>query len=43
MEYQIRYVAGHVEVYDRLGRFCYSSDHEQEAREEWEVYQHEMQ
>ncbi len=34
MEYTIRYVRGHVEVYDRAGRFCFSADTEGEAREE---------
>ena len=31
MEYEIRYVHGHVEVYDRLGRFRFSADSEREA------------
>jgi len=31
MEYSIRYVRGHVEVYDRLGRFLFSADSEAEA------------
>lgn len=30
-DYQIRWVQGHVEVYDRLGRFQFSADTEQEA------------
>lgn len=34
MEYSIRYVRGHVEVYDAAGAFCFSADNEQEAREE---------
>ena len=34
MGYQIVWVRGHVEVYDALGRFCFSADHEREAREE---------
>ena len=34
MEYTIRYVRGHVEVYDWAGRFCFSADNEREAREE---------
>lgn len=31
MEYEIRYVHGHVEVYDQRGRFCCSGDTEGEA------------
>ncbi len=34
--YSIRYVQGHVQVYDRAGRFLFSADTEQEAREEME-------
>ena len=34
MEYELRYVYGHVEVYDRLGRFRFSADTEWEALEE---------
>lgn len=34
MEYTIRYVRGHVEVYDGAGTFCFSADDEQEARAE---------
>jgi hypothetical protein len=34
MGYQIVWVRGHVEVYDALGRFCFSADNEREAREE---------
>ena len=34
MEYDIVWVRGHVEVYDRAGRFCFSADNEREAREE---------
>ncbi|WP_308754757.1 hypothetical protein [uncultured Anaerotruncus sp.] len=30
-DYQIRWVQGHVEVYDRLGEFQFSADTEQEA------------
>ena len=32
--YAIRYVRGHIQVYDRNGRFLFSADTEQEAREE---------
>ena len=34
MEYEIRYVHGHVEVYDLTGRFRFSADNEREALEE---------
>lgn len=34
--YSIRYVHGHVQVYDRSGNFLFSADTEQEAREELE-------
>ena len=34
MEYEIRFVRGHVEVYDAAGRFLFSADTEREAREE---------
>lgn len=34
MEYSIRYVRGHVEVYDAWGDFCFSADDEREARAE---------
>ena len=34
MEFEIRFVRGHVEVYDRSGRFLFSADNEREAREE---------
>ena len=34
MEYSIRYVRGHVEVYDAAGALCFSADTEQEARAE---------
>lgn len=32
--YSIRYVNGHVQVYDNAGRFLFSADTEKEAREE---------
>lgn len=32
--YSMRYVGGHVQVYDYLGKFMFSADTEQEAREE---------
>ena len=36
--FQMRYVGGHVQVYDRSGRFLFSADTEGEAREEMEDY-----
>lgn len=36
--YELRYVCGHVQVYDVTGRFLFSADTEREAREEWESY-----
>ena len=36
MEFDIRYVQGHVEVYDGDGRFRCSADTAREAREELE-------
>ncbi len=35
---QIKYVGGHVQVYDVYGKFLFSADTEREAREEWEDY-----
>ncbi len=35
---QMRYVYGHIQVYDENGRFLFSADSEREAREEWENY-----
>ncbi len=37
--YSIRYVRGHVQVYDRNGNFLFSADSEREAREELEDYE----
>lgn len=34
MEFQIRYVSGHVEVYDGCGNFCFSADNAGEAMRE---------
>ena len=31
MDYQFRYVNGHVEVYDQRGDFLFSADNQQEA------------
>ena len=36
--YSMRYVQGHVQVYDLNGRFLFSADTEREAREELEEY-----
>ena len=36
MDYEIRFVYGHVEVYDQAGRFRFSADSEREALEELE-------
>lgn len=36
--YSMRYVMGHVQVYDRNGKFLFSADNEAEAREELEEY-----
>jgi len=32
--YEFKRVRGHIEVYDRAGRFLFSADNEREAREE---------
>ena len=37
--YSIRYVQGHGQVYDQKGRFLFSADTEQEAREELVDYE----
>ena len=36
--FQIRYVYGHIQVYDVNGKFLFSADNEREAREEIEFY-----
>ena len=36
MEYTMKWVIGHVEVYDRAGRFLFSADSEAEAYHELE-------
>ena len=36
--YKIRYVHGHIQVYDANGKFLFSADNEREAREELEYY-----
>ena len=37
--YSIKYVRGHVLVYDRNGAFLFSADNEREAREELAEYE----
>lgn len=34
MGYTLKWVAGHIEVFDGCGRFCFSADNEREAYEE---------
>ena len=36
--FSIRYVKGHVQVYDQNGKFLFSADSEREAREELKEY-----
>ena len=36
--YSIRYICGHIQVYDYNGRFLFSADTEREAREELKEY-----
>ena len=36
--FTMRYVGGHVQVYDQTGNFMFSADNEREAREEMEDY-----
>lgn len=36
--YSMRYVRGHVQVYDLRGNFLFSADNEREAREELQDY-----
>ena len=36
--YSMRYVHGHIQVYDRDGKFLFSADNEREAREELRDY-----
>ena len=38
MAIQIRYVCGHIQVYDVNGKFLFSADSEREAREELMEY-----
>lgn len=36
--YSMRYVMGHIQVYDQKGNFLFSADNEREVREEMEEY-----
>lgn len=36
--YSVRYVCGHIQVYDYKGTFLFSADSEREVREELETY-----
>ena len=36
--YSFRYIHGHIQVYDYLGKFLFSADTEREAREELMEY-----
>ena len=36
--YQVKYVRGHIQVYDQNGRFLFSADSEREVREELMEY-----
>ena len=37
--FSMRYILGHVMVYDKNGKFLFSADTEREAREELEEYE----
>ena len=36
--FTIRYIRGHIQVYDNQGKFLFSADTEREVREELEDY-----
>lgn len=36
--YSMRYIHGHIQVYDYRGNFLFSADNEREAREELSTY-----
>lgn len=36
--YSMRYICGHIQVYDSKGNFLFSADSEREAREELREY-----
>jgi hypothetical protein len=37
--YSVRYIRGHIQVYDHKGNFLFSADSEQEVREELRDYE----
>ncbi len=37
--FEVKFVYGHVQVYDRNGNFLFSADNEQEARKELCAYE----
>lgn len=37
--FEVKYIYGHVQVYDRNGNFLFSADNEQEARKELIAYE----
>lgn len=37
--YSVKYVRGHIQVYDAAGRFLFSADNERELREELSDYE----
>lgn len=37
--YTLKYVRGHIQVYDHKGNFLFSADNEREAREELTAYE----
>lgn len=37
--YSMRYVCGHIHVYDQMGNFLFSADSEREVREELREYE----
>jgi hypothetical protein len=36
--FSVKYIGGHIQVYDLNGRFLFSADTEREAREELKYY-----
>ena len=36
--YSVKYIRGHIQVYDQNGKFLFSADNERELREELEEY-----
>ena len=37
--YSVKYVRGHIQVYDMRGQFLFSADNERELREELRYYE----